>query len=534
MMRRLNLAFLTLAVAIPVTAQNFFSIQSDWSGGAGVVGAVAEWSDTFAVSNGLSWRSFPGRLVLSSTPLVTPVSHPIFDDVDGAIKIYAADVDLDRDTDILAVSYNSNRIDLFLNDGASPPGWDRRIIAEDFTRALAVAVCDLNGDGLPDILGGADTAAEVVWWQNNGGDPGNWPRHLVDDDVPGAHDVIGQDLDGDGDADIVGVSYEDDLVVWWRNDGGNPIQWRRLIIGSDFDYPTKVDAADIDGDGDIDVAAVAWNDRQIAWWRNDGGSSPQWTQQIISEGFTGAHWVQIADLDGDGRPDVVGAAMDLAEVSWWRNSGHDPIIWQKTIVTNLLPGAVSVFPCDLDGDGDMDVAASGWSSLGGVAWMENLDGTGTQWVQHTVEDRYGQASSVYVGDVDDDGSLDLMSSSWNFDEIGWWNVVESIEEGTLTGSILDTGDRARSFRCESTADIPPGGRLILEGRVGEDPTDMGPWMVVVPHGSDWWSAEGRYLQYRVYLQRGASVRSPALDELSFSWRSAYSPAPRRPTGRHRP
>jgi hypothetical protein len=54
--------------------------------------------------------------------------------------------------------------------------------------------------------------------------------------------------------------------------------------------------------------AGSGKDHQVVWWRNEGGFPIEWTKEIIQTGFRWAHWVEIADLDGDGRPDVLGAA----------------------------------------------------------------------------------------------------------------------------------------------------------------------------------------------------------------------------------
>ena len=509
--------------------------QTDWSGGPGAEGPVNEWDTRFADGDGVAWRAIPGRLALATNASSSPERTVLPGEASGAIKIYASDVDLDGDTDVLGAAFYGNELVLFVNDGERTPSWERRVIDGDLSEALAVAVADIDGDGLPDILGGSSVGAEVVWWRNLGGSPPQWVRHTVDDDVPGAHDIAGADLDGDGDMDIIGVSFEDDEILWWRNDGGVPAGWARLVIASGFDYPTKVAVADVDRDGDLDLFSVAWHDRQVGWWRNDGGDPITWVDHVIGEEFAGAHWVDAADVDGDGWVDVVGAAMDLGQIAWWRNDGAEISSWQKTVVTSVLSGAVSAVAGDLDGDGDLDIAGAGWNSSGRMAWFENLDGQGATWQLRNIDSGYRQSSSAHIADVDGNGALDVLGSSWDLHQLAWWRVSDFISTGSLTSSILDTGGTTDWISCEWESDEPESTILVVEARTSNNPQHMGLWVPIAEgpgcpgllHGA-------RYLQYRALLESSTDESSPILEEISFTWQPRLSPAPRQATGRVSP
>lgn len=524
------LCMFSTAVAAEVTAT-----QSDWSGGAGVGGPVYEWGAGFNTANDVAWRAIRGQLALATSPAPSPDRLTFPGEAAGAIKVYAADIDLDGDTDVLGSAYYGNELILLVNDGGSPPSWERRVVDGGFLEALAVSVVDLDGDGLPDILGGSAAGAEVVWWRNLGGSPPAWSRSTIDGDVPGAHDVAGADLDGDGDADVIGVSFEDDEILWWRNDGGAGTDWQKFVLASGFDYPTKVAIADVDLDGDLDVFSVAWHDRQIAWWRNEGGDPVEWTHDVIETGFTGAHWVDAADIDDDGWIDVIGAAMDLRQVAWWRNDGDGQTSWSKTIVTNSLSGAVSAVADDLDGDGDLDVAAAGWTSSGHMAWIENVDGHGADWIFHSVDRSFDQSSSVHVADVDGNGSLDMLGSSWEVGALGWWRIGDFAEHGSLTSSILDCGAPVEWVGCDWRAEQPASTAMTVEARTSRDPGQMGVWVPLESGNGCLGLTDGaRYLQYRVRLDSTNSAGSPILEEISFSWVPMVSPAPRQSRGRVTP
>jgi len=520
----------SLASATEITAT-----QTDWSGGPGIDGPQVEWGERFADIDRVSWMAIPGQVALASTAVANPVRAPFPGEGAGAIKIHAADIDLDGDTDVLGATYYGNELVLFINDGQRPPSWQRQVVDGDFIEALAIAVVDIDGDGLPDIIGGSDAGAEVVWWRNLGGSPPQWSRFTVDADVPGAHDVAGADLDGDGDMDIVGVSYETDKVLWWRNDGATPVTWEPFVIASDFDYPTKVDLADIDHDGDLDLFGVAWLGQEVAWWRNEGGDPIAWTSVVIEENFNGGHWVDAVDVDHDGWVDVVGAAMDLREIAWWRNDGAEPRSWHKQIVTSSFSGAVSTDAGDLDGDGDLDIAGAGWSSSGRVAWFENIDGNGLTWQLRSVDRGFDQSSSVNVADVDDDGALDLLGSSWGINQFAWWCVGEFVGQGWLTSSILDTGGTIEWVGCEWEYKEPESTMLTVEARSSNNHQDMGPWVSIAPGpGCPGLNGGARYLQYRASLGSATPDASPILDEISFTWLPRLSPAPRQSTGRVSP
>jgi hypothetical protein len=77
-------------------------------------------------------------------------------------------------------------------------------------------------------------------------------------------------LDGDGDKDVVGTAQGSDEVSWWRNDGGNPINWAKFVIDDNFNQVWPGYACDLDGDRDIDIlAGSGWaGTNEVKWWEN--------------------------------------------------------------------------------------------------------------------------------------------------------------------------------------------------------------------------------------------------------------------------
>jgi hypothetical protein len=75
-------------------------------------------------------------------------------------------------------------------------------------------------------------------------------------------------------------------------------------------------------DGGADVIGAAENDDDVTWWENDGGVPPAWTEQAVADGpFDGARSVYAADVDSDGDLDVLGAALydNGVDFAWWEN-----------------------------------------------------------------------------------------------------------------------------------------------------------------------------------------------------------------------
>ena len=142
-------------------------------------------------------------------------------------------------------------------------------------------------------------------------------------------------MDGDGDADIVMASGSlagevpsevlpvVPKVVWYEN-LGKGAAWKQHVIKSPFPQAFEAVAADFDGDGDMDVVATAYRKGPevvaLAWFENTGNDT--WVMHPLKANWPGAVQVIVADLDGDGRPDIVASAEDgSSELRWWRNNG---------------------------------------------------------------------------------------------------------------------------------------------------------------------------------------------------------------------
>ncbi|MCP5120700.1 MAG: hypothetical protein GY953_58650, partial [bacterium] len=165
---------------------------------------------------------------------------------------------------------------------------ERRIIDDSAGELWSVAPADLDGDGDIDLLAGAISTREVVWWENQGGQPPSWLKHSAGGGLLTPYSVFAADLDGDMHVDILSADCRADTIAWWQNDGNRPPTWTRRDVSTSFDCAIRVIAEDVDGDGDRDVVGAsdtgAGGAGDIAWWENDGGSPPSWTHHPIAIG----------------------------------------------------------------------------------------------------------------------------------------------------------------------------------------------------------------------------------------------------------
>lgn len=279
----------------------------------------------------------------------------------------------------------------------------------DFDGAASVFASDVNGDGYPDILSAAAYSGEIAWYESDGASPPQFSRHLVDDNIPGALFAHAARITDDTLVDILGASWEMDRIVLWTQDGAAQLTWNRQEIDTNFHGAHEVKAVDINGDTRMDVVAAAGEDHQIAWWHNGGGNPIVWTRYVISSSVYGARSVFPVDIDYDGDMDLVAAAFASDDVLLFINNGGEPVGWTQQLIDGSFDGAHWVHACDIDTDGDIDVLGAGYMASDVVIWY-NDGASPAGWTEFVLDGGVPGALSVVVSDLDRDGLPDVVAA----------------------------------------------------------------------------------------------------------------------------
>jgi len=355
---------------------------------------------------------FDSRLVIDNTG-------------DNPRTALVADVDGDGDNDVVTATLADNTFAWYENDGTvdplTPPTFTKHVLTTNATGAREVWVADINNDGRLDILGAARADNSVLWYRNEGGVPATFTEFLIADDVLSSWSVYAADIDGDGDMDVTSAGRDDDLISWHENDGADPPTWTKHVIDTDARRAQKAFADDVDGDGDMDMLSASGAGDEIAWYENDGAPDPSFTKHSLTTSANNAKWVWTADLDRDGDVDILAAAETEATIEWFENDGApDPSFTRRLIAS--VGGAKACVPYDFDHDGDLDVLSNG-IGLDHISIHENLGGSPLAWTTHVVSTESDNPLTAFPGDLNGDGRADIVAASFEDDTIGWYPNV---------------------------------------------------------------------------------------------------------------
>ena len=365
---------------------------------------------------------------------VTFQKHVIDAEFANGYQVSTADVDLDGDLDVIALSTEPSQLVWYRN-----PDWTRIPISTRTQRNIDCAPHDIDGDGDSDLvvasdfdLGDSKTGGTLQWLENPGGpaEHPEWEVHPIDA-IPTSHRVRWADVDGDGRKELVNLPIIG--IGAGPPDYAAGVQFRAYRVpdrpASDPWTPIPLDdtlgmahgllVTSWDKGGPAILLAASFDGVHRYQW-HDGGV----TKVQLGRGNTGARPQQGSSEVGLGHLQS-GAARFVAAIEPWHGNevavytgrDGDPPPWPRLVIDAGLADGHGLVCLDADGDGSDEIVAGG---RGGAHDLLLYRWNGEGWQRHVIDPGGMALAGLTAADINRDGRPDLVATGTATHNVVWY------------------------------------------------------------------------------------------------------------------
>ena len=333
----------------------------------------------------------------------------------GGVRVYggqASDLNDDGAVDLAIINQDTSDVRVFLNRADGTASFDPFLTPPTQTGDTPSPneSCDMNGDGLMDIVTGdkfGDTVSVLLGRGDGTFDPsaqysmGDLPRGLA---------IF--DMDGDGDSDVISANANSSNMSIRLNNGDGTLGARTSFNGGGS-AEWGLASGDMNNDGIIDFVVGAQSSRRLIVWLGNGDGT--FTQSGALNGAGRIWMVVLGDVNGDGNLDVATSNGVDATGTIALGDGNGGLSMHQVQSTGGLVVATDLG--DLDGDGDLDWIMSAFS---GGAWTMHMNGGAGTFTTETTFIASQNPACALLFDFDGDQDLDIALLDEIADEVVLW------------------------------------------------------------------------------------------------------------------